>query len=140
MRFSFRAVAIIVLGSLVVAFGQTVNLHPGKYEITMDMSVAGMTKITPPKSEVCITSEDVKNIASGKKLSGPEQLGLNCKTSNFTVNGNSATFSMTCDTGTFAAETKFDGDSYVQTLSGKDKDGHAISGTAKAKRIGECTK
>jgi len=136
-----RCLAVLgLIGVSVAVVAQTVNLRPGKYEMTTEISMADMPKMPPFKAEQCITGEDVKNIAAGKKLGGVEELGLNCKTSNFKLNGKTVTFSVTCDSGTWNVETTFAGDAYTQVLNGKDSQGHVMTGKGNAKRIGDCTK
>lgn len=131
---------VVAIGLSDALIAQGVDLRPGKYDVTMEMNMADMPKMPPMKNEQCITAEDVANLASGKKLGDVDKIEMNCKVSWFKLSRNTATFGMTCDNGAWSGEMTFAGDTYTQVWTGKDREGHAMSGKVSAKRVGDCTK
>ncbi len=130
--------AIVALALLAVA--QTVNLRPGKYEVTAEMDMPGM-KMAPQKDVQCITAEDLKDLS--KALIDPEE-AKNCKVSNYKVSGNKVTFNTTCEEeGVKMASTTeltYTRESFTGVMKSKDDAGRVMTIRTTAKRIGECAK
>ncbi len=138
---TLRTLAVLGLVAFALPlFAQTVNLRPGKYEVTAEMDMPGM-KMPPQKDVQCITAEDLKDLS--KAMIDPEE-AKNCKVSNYKVSGNKVTFDTTCEEDgmkmTSTAELTYTRESYTGIMKSKDDKGRVITIRTTAKRIGECAK
>ena len=130
----------VALACAPCAFAQTVNIRPGKYEVSATMDMPGM-KMAPQKDEECITAADLKDFS--KKLLDPEMME-GCKVSNYKVVDNKLTFNLSCKeddlemSGT--TEMTFASESFTNLVTMKDNKGRVTTIKGTAKRIGECTK
>ena len=129
-------VALVAL--TVPAVAQTVNLRPGKYEVTAEMHGATMPMIAPQKDSQCITAEDLKDLSKAM-MKGEE--AENCKVSDYKVSGNKVTFNTTCvedgERYTMSSEMTFAGDSYTGLMKSNHPE-FAMTIKTTAKRVGDC--
>lgn len=116
-------------------------MREGQWEIVMKMSMPGMPMEMPPmKQTQCVTAamiQDPQNSLPKGPGSG------DCKVSDYTFTGNTATYKMVCTKPapmTAVGEMKYSGsDAYVGTMT-VDSNGQKMSMTYDAKRIGDCPK
>ena len=139
MRASIAVVAF-ALTSLGFMGAQQVNLRPGLYEVTTEVSMGrGMAPITQ-KSTDCVAAEDVKDFTKAMlREMGNE--AANCKIADLKSTGDKLTFTLNCKSGadqmSSANEITFTGDSFT-TLTSTTMKGNAISSKQSGKRIGDC--
>jgi hypothetical protein len=130
----------MVLGWALHAAAQTVNIRPGKYEVTATIDMPGM-KMAPQKDEECITAADLKDFS--KKLIDPEMM-QSCKVSNYKLVDNKLTFNVTCKEDDIemngTTEMTFASESFTNLMVMKDNKGRVTTIKGTAKRIGECVK
>jgi hypothetical protein len=135
-----KTLTLLVVAAVTQVAAQTVNLRPGRYEITAVMDMPGM-KMPPQTNVECITPADLKDFS--KKLIDPEE-AKGCTVSNYKVSGNTLTFNTDCkDDDTRVAmstEMTFTSESFVGVMKSKDQDGRIMNIKTTAKRVGECTK
>jgi hypothetical protein len=130
-------VTVVIIGMVVSAAAQAVNLRPGKYELIMEIDLPQMPmKMPPQKYEQCILSNDLTDLSA--KLGS--LTNNDCKISDLKNTGNTVTLTQTCKTGTFKSKVTYSGDSYVGVSTGQDTQGRPVSMKSTAKRIGDCTK
>jgi hypothetical protein len=139
MRVSITSTIAALFGLGVPVLAQTVNLRPGKYELTLEMELAGLPRVPPQKVEQCLTSEKLKDMSS--LMGRPnEALGSEgCKMSDHKTSGNTVTFTTTCAGNTQSNEVTLSGDSYSGRSKGKMA-GQDFAGKWSGKRIGDCAK
>ena len=121
-------------------FAQTSLLGPGKYEATLDVTIAGETQ--PPVTEhQCFTRADLDGLESW--LAG--HLGDGCAISDRKADGGRVTFSVTCaeDAGRAATRSEIttDRDAFVASLHRtEDVGGEQLESiyTITARRVGDC--
>ena len=142
MKTSFIA-ALAVLAGAVIAIAQSSPIRPGRWEVTMQMQMAGSPIQMPEmKTTRCVTPEDVKDPARSLP-SGPEGRGgqkSDCKVDDYKVSGNTATWKMACTTPqamTGTGEMTFTDDSYTGTLKTDMAQGQMTMKMA-GKRLGDC--
>jgi hypothetical protein len=139
MRTSVASGVFIVV-ALTLAFGQRIDLRPGKYEVTAEMESPDM-KMQPHKGTQCITAEQLKDVS--KAFLDPE-FAKECKVSDLKVDGNKVTFRSDCNQGgvqaTGHAEVTFARESYTVVMTTKSSTGHSMTIKQNAKWIAECTK
>lgn len=118
-------------------------IRPGRWEATMQMQMPGSPVQMPEmKSTRCVTPEDAKD-PNRSLPSGPEgRVGQksDCKTADYKVSGNTATWKMVCTspqamTGT--GEMTFTDDSYTGTMTMDSPQGPMTMKMA-GKRVGDC--
>lgn len=131
------AIGVVVMCTATATLAQTVNLKPGQYEVTTEMSFPGM-KLPPQTRQECIPSSDFKEIA--RKLMDLNNVNSDCKTSEPKLTANTVTFTRTCSNGVWSSELIYAGDSFSGTTKGKDNKGGDSTAKVTAKRIGDCTK
>ena len=133
---------VLVLGLTWTALAQMQSpMREGNWEVTMKMSMPGMTTELPPMKQVqCVTAEMIKDpMASVPKGPG----GGDCKVSDYKFTANTATYTMVCTKPapmTAVGEMKYSGtDAYTGTLV-VDSGGQKMSMAYDAKRLGDCPK
>jgi hypothetical protein len=110
----------------------------GRWEIKAEMSMPGMPMSMPPMTMThCVTKEQAEN--PEKYL--PQGPGQKCSVSDFKMDGNKATWKMTCQgpeamTGTGEIVYKEDTFDSVMNMEGQ---GHKMILKAIGKRLGDCT-
>src|SRR4029450_5454089 len=141
MRTSIVAALLMTTVASAVPAGQAVNLRPGKYEITAEMSSPQGARMPGRKGTQCITADQLKD--PSKAFRDPE-MEKECKVSDFKAAGNTITFRTECSEGgmraTGTTEVTIGTDSYVAVVSSKDNTGRTMTIRQTAKWIGECGK
>jgi hypothetical protein len=112
----------------------------GQWEIKAQMEMGGLpVQLEPVTTTQCVSKEDAKNpqnlLPTGESANG-------CRVSDYRVEGNTTTFSLTCD-----GPPKFSGvgeivygeDKYTGSMK-MDVGGQAMTVTYSAKRTGDCIK
>ena len=133
---------VLVLGLTWTALAQMQSpMREGNWEVTMKMSMPGMTTELPPMKQVqCVTAEMIKDPMSAVPK-GPG--GGDCKVSDYKFTANTATYTMVCTKPapmTAFGEMKYSGtDAYTGTLV-VDSGGQKMSMAYDAKRLGDCPK
>lgn len=139
MRKHLLAVALTVAVLETAALAQTVNMRPGKYEVTMEMAVAEFP-VAPQKDTDCVTARDLKNLPALFVRDVEEQ----CKTSDVKLTDSTLTFNSTCDVEgvryTSMFELTFAPESYSGVMRMKTQDENVMTVKLNAQRIGECGK
>jgi hypothetical protein len=142
MKTTFVA-ALVVLAAAVIAIAQASPIRPGRWEVTMQMQMAGSPIQMPEmKTTRCVTPEEAKDPARSLP-SGPEGRGgqkSDCKVADYKVSGNTATWKMVCTTPqamTTTGEMTFTDDSYTGTMKADMAQGQMTMKMA-GKRIGDC--
>jgi hypothetical protein len=135
-------VALVVFTGVTVVVAQT-PVRPGRWETTMQMSMAGSPIEMPEmKSSRCVTAEDAKDPTRALP-SGPEGRGnqkSDCKVSDYKVSGNTATWKMVCTSPqamTSTGEMTFSDDAYTGTMKADMAQG-AMTMKIAGKRVGDC--
>jgi hypothetical protein len=142
MKVRLSSAALIVFGVAWTAFAQMQSpMREGNWEVIMKMTIPGMTMDMPPMKQThCVTAEMIKDpMASVPKGPG----GGDCKVSDYTFTGSTASYKMTCTKPapmTAVGEMKYSGtDAYTGTLV-VDSGGQKMSMAYDAKRLGDCPK
>lgn len=115
----------------------------GKWEVKMEMDMPGMPAGMPPMNTTqCITPEQAKDPQKAMPQGGRGGRGMNdnCKISDYTVDGNKVSWSMTCAppqdmTGT--GEFTYAADTYTGVMK-MNRGGQMITMKYSGKRIGDC--
>jgi hypothetical protein len=134
--------ASALLASVTVAIAQGGPVRPGRWEVTMQMQMAGSPIQMPEmKTTRCITPEDAKDPTKSLPT-GPEGRGnqkSDCKMADYKTSGNTATWKMVCTSPpmTSTGEMTFTDDSYTGTMKADTPQGQMTMKMA-GKRIGEC--
>jgi hypothetical protein len=92
-------------------------MREGEWEITMKMEMPGMPMAMPPQvMQRCITKKDLAD--AHKPVPGPQAGDSRCKLSDHKMQGNTATWKMTCEDGTTGSGTATYGEtSYTSTIT-----------------------
>ncbi|MCU1349855.1 MAG: hypothetical protein JWO56_2885 [Acidobacteria bacterium] len=111
---------------------------PGRWQNTVEMEMPGMpVKMPPITTNVCVTKEDVENPEKALPKAGER----GCKVADYKIDGNTVTWSMTCDTpqGSISGKGKitYTADSYTGTMDMKVADTEMLA-KYKGKYMGEC--
>lgn len=119
------------------------NMQPGKWEITSRMEIPGIPyPMNDMTMQHCFTAADV---AQGEKSVQPD-MGDNpehCQVSNYTLQGNTATWSLRCDNMSGQGSMTYSGDSYTGTTEFQvQAEGvmQSMKQTISARRVGDCGK
>ena len=136
---------MVVVGLVVfaaVAIAQT-PIRPGRWEVTMQMSMAGSPVQMPEmKTTQCVTPDQIKDPASALPNAGPQGRGAksDCKVQDYKVSGNTAAWKMVCTMPqpmTTSGEMTFTDDSYNGTMKTDTPQG-AMTMKIAGKRLGDC--
>jgi hypothetical protein len=110
----------------------------GRWEVKIEMLMPGMTMPAQTTTQ-CVTKEEAADPQKGLPQTGPG--ASDCKISDYKVDGNKVTWSMTCEkertSGT--AEFVYVGEAYTGTMKMKTQ-GQEMTMKYSAKRLGDCTK
>ena len=134
-------VTIAVSVAVTAAIAQS-PVRPGRWEMTMQMQMAGSPIQMPEmKSTRCVTPEDAKDPTRALP-SGPEGRGnqkSDCKASDYKVSGNTATWKTVCTSPpmTGNSEMTFTDDTYNGTMKMESPQG-AMTMKIAGKRLGDC--
>jgi hypothetical protein len=138
MRFSSAALLVLGLSLNLMAQGSS-PMREGMWEVNTKLVIPGMPEAPPMKHQQCVTAANIKDPESTM----PKMDSNDCKITNFKLNGNTATYTLTCTQPTdvtAAGEIKYSGsDSYTGTLT-LNGGGMAVTLSYDAKRIGDCAK
>ena len=110
------ACGALLLGVAAAAFAAQPNIKEGLWEITMTMEMAGMPSGRPPQTvQHCVTPKDAQDPAA---MSRSMDKDSQCVMSDYKLQGNTASWKMTCKgeramTGTVTAT--YSGNSYTMT-------------------------
>lgn len=138
-------VAVIGLAGLAgVAHGAVPSMQEGLWEITSKMEMPGMPMNMPPQTmQRCYTQKD---FSEPQKMGPPDPSGTKCGTSDYKLQGNTATWKMACkgeNAMTGAGSVTYTGNAY----SGVNKmemtrDGKTMNMTLNhsGKYLGPCKK
>lgn len=113
------------------------GMKPGLWEITVTMDMPGMV-MPPMKQQTCMTEQDV---ASGESTIPKDDQG--CKVGGYALNGNTATWSMTCPDMSGKGSMTYSGDSYSGSTEFQmqaDGESMQMKQTYSGKRLGDCQK
>lgn len=114
------------------------EMKPGMWEITMSMDMPGMV-MPPMKHKICMSAADV---ASGEStIPKDEQSG--CTVGGYALNGNTATWTMTCPDMNGKGRMTYGSDSYSGSTELKmrmDGESMEMKQTYSGKRLGDCQK
>ncbi len=138
MRFILSALLVCGAAATVVLAAQN-PMRPGNWEVTMKMSMPGMT-MPEMKSTQCITAEQLaKDPATGLPRGAAAQ--KDCTVSDYKTTGNVVSWKMACVgqmamTGT--GELTFKGDTYEGAIKMTTGQGEMTMHMA-GKRAGDCT-
>lgn len=118
--------------------GQSVNMKPGKWEITTSVNMPNMPVTVPPQTRTqCLTKDDL--------VPRDVQKGGECTINSRKIRGNTVSWTMDCNSGgtktTGSGEITYSG----KTFSGKfsmtmEQSGMKMTSTMKGKRIGDCAR
>jgi hypothetical protein len=157
MRRSIVVTSFALAICTLAAIAQTVNLRPGQYEYTLDVStgipregqkaVLDAAGYQQQKKLECLTAADVKDMTTfAQSFAHPELADMNCKIRNPKPDGNKLTFTMACaEDGvhmTMRTEMTFGTDTFTTVTNVTDDKDRVIApgGKMTARRVGECSK
>ncbi|HEV3215683.1 MAG TPA: DUF3617 family protein [Vicinamibacterales bacterium] len=138
MKLRFGSMVLLALGlSWTVTAQSSSPMREGLWEVNTKMNIPGMAEMPPMKHQQCITAAMIKDPVSAiPKMN-------DCKVSNYKLQDNTATYTVTCTQPaevTANGEIKYSGsDAYTGTLTLLGQ-GMTYVLTYDAKRIGDCSK
>jgi len=109
----------------------------GKWEVKMDMQMAGMTLPTQTMTQ-CITPQQAADPQRALPPSGRGRGNNDCKISDYQVDGNKVSWTMTCTMMTGSGEFVYSGDTYTGTMK-MSMQGQEMTMKYSGKRLGDCT-
>jgi hypothetical protein len=142
-RYAVPLALLVVVSSSV--FAQSAR-RDGRWEVTSQMEIPGMPANMPPFTfEQCVTKEQANNpqtsVPQQPQRGGPPS---DCKTEDYKLTGNKATWTMRCTTPqpmTGTGEVTYTDDAFngLMTMN-MERGGQAMKMTMKmsAKRLGDC--
>jgi hypothetical protein len=135
--------SVLMLCTLVVTLAAQTPMRPGRWDTTMQMSMANMPIQMPEmKSSRCITPEELKRDPSTGLPSGvPNNAQSACKVSDYKQTGNTVAWKIACTAPqamTGDGEMTFVGDTYNGTMNMQTPQG-AMLMKMTGKRVGDCT-
>ncbi len=135
-RHSLIVAAVLALAASLFAQGPR---RDGKWEVKIEMQMPGMTMPAQTVTQ-CVTKEEaadpLKAMPQGKDANPGD-----CKVSDYKVDGNKVTWSMTCekDRMTGTGEFIYAGETYTGSMK-MNTQGQAMTMKYSGKRLGDCTK
>jgi uncharacterized protein DUF3617 len=135
---------------LAAALGLTASVlaqgprRDGRWEVKMEMEMAGMPARMPPMTTTqCITPDEAKDPQKSVPQGRGGRGNQDCKVSDYKQDGNKVTWSMKCEgqqpmTGT--GEFVYAGDTYTGTINMEGGGRGAMTMKYSGKRLGDCTK
>lgn len=139
-RFGFAVVVMVAVACSWAVVAQQNPMRPGNWEIRMEMDVPNAPIKLPPITRTqCITQEQIDNPAEA--FSGPQGENQNCEVTDYTIDGNEVSWSMSCSqpemmTGT-GHMTFNDGDTYTGVVTMTMSAG-TMTMKYSGKRLGAC--
>jgi hypothetical protein len=133
---ALTAAALAIAGTI-VAQGPR---RDGRWQVTIEMQMAGMT-MPPQTATQCITPEDAKDPQKAMPQGGRGATPGDCKISDYKVDGNKVTWSMSCarDKMSGSGEFLYSGDTYTGIMK-MSAEGQEMTMKYSGKRLGDCTK
>ena len=137
--------AVLLIGVTTAAHAAAPNMKEGLWEITVKMDMPGMPVSAPPQVvQQCVTRKDMEN--PQKMAPGNDPNSGRCETSDYKLQGNTATWKMACKgenamTGT--GSMTFSGTSYTGTNKMAMKQGDQtmnVTMNYAGKHLGPCKK
>ncbi|BBL69434.1 DUF3617 domain-containing protein [Methylogaea oryzae] len=117
------------------------NMRPGLWEITSQTEMPGLPMAMPAMTmQHCFTAADV---AQGEKSVQPDAGDANCKVSGYSLQGNTATWTLQCDNMRGQGRMTYSGDSYsgsTELQMQSDGETQTMKQTMNARRVGDCAK
>ena len=137
MRYLLVVGAMLTIG--VGIWAQTPNRRDGDWEVKVEMQMPGMPMSLPAQTiRQCVTPQDA---ADPQKAAPPNPRGRgpnDCKVSDYKIDGNKVTWSMTCSQMTGAGEFVYAADAYTGTMK-MNMQGQEMVMKYAGKRLGDCT-
>ena len=134
--------ALMISGAIGMAMASTSADGPrrdGKWEVKIEMQMPGMT-MPPQTTTQCLTKEDAADPQKAMPQGGRGMQG-NCKISDFKVDGNKVSWSMTCENKmTGKSEFVYAGETYTGTMKMNMEAQEMMTMKLSGKRLGDCTK
>src|SRR5262245_17844897 len=145
VRYAVLTAALVSLSLAVFAQGPR---RDGRWEVKMEMEMAGMPPGMPPFTTTqCITPEEANDPQKSMPQMGRGGRGRggdsNCKMTDYKMEGNKVTWSMKCDGDpamTGKGEFAYEADAYTGTVTMEGGRGGAMRMKYSAKRLGDCVK
>lgn len=131
----------VVLFFIAAIFAASNNMKEGKWEISMDMEMAGLPFKMPAVIHTqCITKKDLEDNKKTLPSAGKNE---DCEVKNYKVSGNTVTWETVCKDGTKGSgKITYKGDSYSGTMTMEtiDKKGKksTVNYKIKGQRKGDC--
>ena len=135
--------SVLVLCALVVTLVAQTPMRPGRWDGTMQMSMANIPMQMPEmKSSECITAEQLKkDPATGLPRGMQTDSQSACKVSDYKQTGNTVSWKMVCTAPQAMSgdgEMTFAGDAYTGLMTMQTPQG-VMSMKLTGKRVGDCT-
>lgn len=134
-----RSIASTLLVVTAVAFAaaaQTVNLRPGRYEITTELEMPA--KMPTEKAVECVTTEDLKNVTT---LIGAE-LVQDCKASKSKITGSELAFTGACSVGGSSVfvtmKMTFASEAFTGVMTAMENGKPMMTVRSSGRRVGVC--
>jgi len=139
MKIQLGSVMVLALGLSWSVMAQSSSpMREGMWEVNSKLNIPGMPEGMPMKHQQCITAAMIKD-----PQSAIPKMDNDCKVSNYKLDANVATYTLTCTSPTDIVgngEIKYAGpDAYTGTLT-LGGQGMSVVLTYDAKRIGDCPK
>src|SRR5947208_9955421 len=113
-----RITMLIAAAALLVPLAAgAAPMKPGKWTVTMQMDMPGMPMKMPPMTfSKCVTKEEAENPQPPK-----QRQDADCKISDYKLDGNTVTWTMTCDKRNMSGKGKitYSGESYDGSMQMK---------------------
>jgi hypothetical protein len=127
-------VGVFALGVSLFAQGPR---RDGKWEVKMEMSMAGMNLPAQTLTQ-CVTPKQAADPQAAMPPSGRGGRGGDCKVSDYKVEGNKVSWTMTCPQVTGSGELLYAGETYTGTMK-MHTQGQEMTMKYSGKRLGDCT-
>jgi hypothetical protein len=137
LRKTLTVVGALALGVSLFAQGPR---RDGKWEVKMDMAMAGMTLPTQTMTH-CVTPQQAADPLRAVPQGGPGGRGgpgADCKVSDYKIEGSKVSWTMTCPQMTGTGEFLYAGETYTGTMK-MSMQGQEMTMKYSGKRLGDCT-
>jgi hypothetical protein len=140
MKLRSAGVIVGVLALVATLFAQGPPRRDGRWEVKMEMQMVGMT-MPPQTLTQCVTKEEAADPQKAMPQTGRGANPSDCKISDYKVDGNKVTWSMTCEQSQMsgAGEFVYTGETYAGTMKMSAR-GQDMTMKYTGKRLGDCTK
>ena len=131
---------VLMLVSVLPAFGAPVNMQEGNWEIVTTIKIEAVPFPMPPmKVNQCFTKKDLEDGSKTRPAAGDAGKKNDCEVKDLVETGKSATWKVVCKDGsTGSGEASYQGTTFNSTMTMVDTSGGKSTTTMKAKRTGEC--